>query len=221
MSKTGIGSVVSIVLLSFITGCQQSKTENKKIDLPLIGHHDIAVENTDDHKIGDTLFHKVPSWEYLTQDSVMLKSEEVYDKVLIVDFIFTHCPTICTPMTKKMRDLTDSLNDYKDNLVFLSFSIDPDRDTPSRLRLFRKRFDITAANWYFLTGNEKATHRLGIYGFQIHADADKRAPGGFAHSPNFVLVDPNQHIRGLYDGLDKTDRKQLIIDTKKLINAFK
>ncbi|PKR79673.1 hypothetical protein CW751_13980 [Brumimicrobium salinarum] len=212
--------VIPILLVFlFYVSCEDQKSTSKEVDLPFIGHHDIAFEETEEYKVGDTIFHTVPSWTYLTQDSIMLSSDEIDDQIWIADFFFSYCPTICPPMTKAMRELTDSLSQYRTELTFLSFSIDPDRDTPSRLRLYRDRHDATAENWYFLTGDEAATHRLGIDGFQLFANADENAPGGFAHSSNFVLIDKNQHIRGLYDGLDPESRSKLIHDAKLLLDG--
>lgn len=197
---------------------EENKSQRDNTGLPYIGQHDVVYQTTQEHEAGDTLFHKVPSFNYLTQDSTILSSEDIKGKVWIAKFFFTHCPTICPPMTSAMKQVNNALSDYKDDIVFLSFSIDPDRDDPRRLRKYIERHDIEAKNWYFLTGNEEATHRLGVQGFQILAQADINAPGGFAHSPNFVLVDEQGHIRGVYDGLDTKRRGQLITDAKKLLN---
>lgn len=209
-----------ITLYILCIGCEVKEDNNKsgaKSGLPYIGQHDIVYESTEEYNAGDTIFHTVPDFEYLTQDSTFLSSVDINDKVWIAKFFFTHCPTICPPMTSAMKEVNSSLSEYSDELVFLSFSIDPDRDDPARLRLYMDRHEIKADNWYFLTGNEAATHRLGVQGFQILAQADKNSPGGFAHSPNFVLVDKQQHVRGIYDGLDPESRKQLVIDAKKLM----
>lgn len=209
----------TLFLFSILISCSDTKDEQKRVNLPFIGHHDVVYEATEGYEVGDTVFHTIPKWNYLTQDSVFLSSEDINDKVWIADFFFTYCPTICPPMTKAMRDVNDSLSSYSKDLKFLSFTIDPDRDTPKRLRLYKKRHEITADNWFFLTGDEAETHVLGVEGFQIHANADEQAPGGFAHSPNFVLIDKNQNIRGVYDGLDEDSRNQLITDAKILLDA--
>src|SRR5690554_3109313 len=215
-------SLLLIFILSlfiFQYSCTSEQTKHDQVNLPFIGHHDIVHQATEGYEVGDTIYHTVPEWEYLTHDSVMLKSTSIDDKIWIADFFFSYCPTICPPMTKAMRDVSDSLQQFNKNLVFLSFSIDPDRDTPSRLRLYRDRHEITAENWFFLTGNEAETHALGIDGFQLFANADEQAPGGFALISNLVLIDENQHIRGIYDGLDPDSRKQLIKDAESLLNA--
>lgn len=218
-SKQNLVFYSSFLLSVLFVSCSENQAEQNKVDLPYIGHHDIAYEKTESHNVGDTLFHTIPEWAYWTEDSTVLRTEDIANKVWIVDFFFSYCPTICPPMTKAMRDVNDSLKAYQKELTFLSFSIDPDRDTPSRLKLYKERHEITADNWHFLTGDEEETHVLGIEGFQIFANADEKAPGGYAHSSNFVLVDKNQHVRGIYDGLDADSRAQLIKDAKLLLDA--
>lgn len=202
----------------FLLSCGDShKKTGDSSGLPYIGHHDVVYEEMEGYQPGDTIFHTVPKFEYLTQDSTYLSSKEISDKIWVAKFFFTHCPTICPPMTSAMKEVNNELEDVSDEIAFLSFSIDPDRDTPSRLRTYIKRHEIEANNWYFLTGDESETHKLGVDGFRIHAEANDASPGGFAHSPNFVLVDKNQHIRGVYDGLNKKDRERLINDVRKLL----
>lgn len=214
-----VNSLFFISTLIFLLLSCESKTENSgdNSGLPYIGHHDVVYEEMDGYQPGDTIYHTVPEFVYLTQDSTYLESSDISDKIWIAKFFFTHCPTICPPMTSAMKEVNTELQDASNEVVFLSFSIDPDRDTPSRLRTYIDRHEIKADNWYFLTGNESETHQLGVDGFRIHAEANDASPGGFAHSPNFVLVDKNQHIRGVYDGLNKEDRERLITDVRKLL----
>lgn len=212
--------LIVTIALALLSSCEEelANSQRDNTGLPYIGQHDVIYQATEEHDAGDTLFHKVPSFEYLTQDSTYLSSSDIHGKVWIAKFFFTHCPTICPPMTSAMKEVNGELSNYADKVVFLSFSIDPDRDSPKRLRTYINRHGIKAENWYFLTGNEAATHRLGVQGFQILAQADENAPGGFAHSPNFVLVDEQGHIRGVYDGLNVNSRQQLVKDAKKLLN---
>lgn len=203
--------IISAVIFSllFMFSCSTNESKKQTPPLPYLGHHDI--------NNGDTAYHEVPSFNYLTHDSTWLSSEEIEGKVWIAKFFFTQCPTICPPMTASMHQLVTELDSISDELVFLSFSIDPENDTPKQLRSYRKTYEIKHDNWYFLTGDEEETHYLGVNGFFVHAQADKDAPGGFAHSPNFILVDKNKHIRGVYDGLDKEERKRLVTDLKRLV----
>jgi len=202
----------------FILSCENNSGQKQnESGLPYIGHHDIVYEEMEGYKPGDTIYHTVPDFKYLTQDSTFLESKEIKDKIWVAKFFFTHCPTICPPMTSAMKEVNAALSDVSNEVIFLSFSIDPERDTPSRLQTYIGRHEIKADNWYFLTGEESETHRLGVEGFRIHAEANDASPGGFAHSPNFVLVDKNQNIRGVYDGLNKKERDRLISDIRKLL----
>ncbi|MGB0932784.1 MAG: SCO family protein [Lishizhenia sp.] len=205
-----------LVLLLFFS-CTHKEKKNLS-GLPYIGHHDIALIDEDGYQKGDTIFHTVEDFVYLNQDSVFLSSKDIKNTVWVVKFFFSHCRTICPPMTQQMAQLNDSLQDLADKITFLSFSIDPEKDTPSRLRKYKDRYGITASNWYFLTGDEAETHRLGTESFYVNAFADENAQGGFAHSANLILVDKEQHIRGLYDGTSNDGREQLEADIRKLIS---
>ena len=196
------------IVLAFLFSCT-NETEQGQTSLPYLGHHDILN--------GDTTYHRVPDFNYLTQDSVLLSSTAIEGKVWVAKFFFTKCPTICPPMTASMHELVKELDEYANEIVFLSFTIDPENDTPKQLRAYRKTYEIEHLNWFFLTGDETETHDLGVHGFFIHAQADEDAPGGFAHSPNFVLVDENRNIRGVYDGLEKQERERLVSDIKHLL----
>ncbi|HLW39731.1 MAG TPA: SCO family protein [Brumimicrobium sp.] len=213
----------ALVLLSVLIGtvmvaCNSSENNNlTKVDLPIIGQHDIAYADMDGYKAGDTIFHTVPDWEYLTEDSLLLSSSDVENKIWIADFFFSYCPTICVPMNQELDKITKQLEEHEEEIAFLSFTIDPKRDTPSELKEYREKFEFDAKNWHFLTGDQQETHDLAFYGFQILANKDNAAPGGFIHSSNFVLVDQNRYIRGVYDGLTEEGREQLLNDVKLLL----
>lgn len=206
------------ILAGIVVSCEQLD-DSMQEGLPYIGHYDIAFEEGDDYSIGDTIYHKVPEFAYLTQDSTELSSADIDGKVWVAKFFFSTCPTICPPMTSSMKQLRNDMMDFNDDLVYLAFSINPEKDTPKRLREYIAEQEIdNTEDWYFLTGvDEEETHLLGTEGFKIHAMFDDNAPGGYAHSPNFILVDQNRHIRGLYDGLEPDDVNQLKEDIKKLL----
>lgn len=221
-NKKVIGFVVFLfVSLVFVSCSEQGEKEaaimehntslqfDRKEDLPIIGQHDIIGE--------DTSFHTVPDWEFLTQDSILMSSTEIDDKLWIANFFFSYCPTICRPMNREMKAINELLADYSDDLAFLSFSIDERRDFPTRLRTYRESLDITAQNWTFFTGDQEEIKDLAFYGFQILAQEDESAPGGFLHSSSLVLVDKDRHIRGIYETQDSTDRDRLINDVKLLL----
>jgi protein SCO1/2 len=204
-----------ILTAGFVFSCGNEVKQERV--LPILGQRDVEYKVVNGEEKADTLYHTIPEFRYLNQDSVPIKSETMKGKIWISDFFFTHCPTICPPMTSQMKRLNNNLSDLSGEIQFMSFSIDPERDTPSRLREYIRAHEIAAFNWYFFTGNEQATHRLGIESFLVHAGTDDTQPGGFAHGDIFTLVDREGHVRGIYHGTEQEDVDKLEKDTRKLL----
>lgn len=201
-------------LICFLS-CNQST--DKVHVLPFVGNFDIEYRIVDGKEVADTIYPKMIEFSYLNQDSVMIKSSDMKGKVWIADFFFTSCPTICPKMTEQMKRLSGMTKDLSENIQFLSFSINPKHDTPSVLRKYIQAHEVTAKNWYFFTGNEVATHDLGINHFQIFAGEDASAAGGYAHTAAFSLVDKEGYVRGVYMGTDPKEVNKLEKDLRKLL----
>ena len=203
-----------IVVLIFFS-CKSE--ENKQRVLPILGNFDLEYKLVDGKEVVDTLFPKIPFFYFLNEDSLIVKSTDMKCKIWIADFFFTTCPSICPKMTSNMKKLNNSTKDLKDQIQFMSISINPDHDTPSQLKKYKNHHKITAANWQFFTGKEEETHQLGIENFMIFAGRDDEADGGYAHSGAFTLVDKEGYVRGVYLGTDMKQVKQLEIDLRKLL----
>jgi protein SCO1/2 len=207
-----------VLLLSFavilISSCSEGK---KKRVLPFIGNYDIEYKLVDGKEVADTIFPRVPDFTYLNHDSIKVTAKSFSGKIWIADFFFTTCPTICPIMTRNLKELHDRTLDLKDQLQFLSFSVNPNFDQPNVLKRYRAHYGISSDHWDFLTGDEAATHELGIEHFQIFAGRDEEAEGGFAHSGAFTLVDKEGYVRGVYLGTDKKQVRQLELDLRKLL----
>jgi protein SCO1 len=214
LSKLLAFGFVACVMLTI--GCEDNSTKERV--LPILGQRDLDYVMVDGKEVVDTLYHTIPSFEYLNQDSVLITSESMKGKIWVSDFFFTHCPTICPPMTSQMKRLNEMLSDLSDEVQFMSFSIDPTKDTPSRLKEYREEHGITdVANWQHFTGDEKATHRLGIESFLVHAGEDPSVAGGYAHGDIFTLVDKEGLVRGVYHGTDVDEVDLLEKDLRKLL----
>ena len=98
----------------------------------------------------------------------------------------------------------------------MSFSIDPDRDTPSRLVEYRNIYDIEVNNWHFFTGDEDATHQLAKSFFN-GAERNAQADGGFGHTDYFAIVDYEGYVRGIYQGTNPEKVDLLQSDLRKLL----
>lgn len=212
-----------LLILSALTGlvaisCGNPQPEKKPRALPYAGNFNIVVSETDGVRSVDSIYPTIPYFQYLNQDSVMIRSTEMKGKVWIANFFFSHCPSICPPMTSQMKRLNIMTGDINQYLQYMSFSIDPTRDTPARLREYIREYGIEAKNWHFFTGDEARTHRLGVENFLVHAASDAVAPGGFAHSDGLVLVDREGYVRGIYHGTITEEVDQLNKDVRKLLS---
>lgn len=210
-------SVGMILLVFLLFSCGAG---NKKVHvLPFIGNFDIEYKLVDGVEITDTIYPKVPFFHYTNEFGKEITSTQLKGKVWVADFFFTSCQTICPIMTTNLKRLNQSTQDLKDQIQFISFTIDPERDTPATLNRYKTHHGINSANWTFLTGDEENTHLLGIENFQIFAGRDEESQGGFAHSGAFTLVDKEGFVRGVYLGTDPKQVEQLEKDVRLLLKS--
>jgi protein SCO1 len=193
----------------FLLGCKSEPL------LPIYGDRDLVYK---DGKVVDTIFHEIPDFEYTNQNGKTVSKKDVLGRVFVADFFFSTCPTICPKMTSQMKRLQVLTADIEE-LHFLSFTINPENDTPDVLLEYANQYGVDLKNWDFLTGDEAATHHLGVKGFLVHARADEDEPGGFAHSPSLVLIDRRGKIRGVYDGTNTEEVDLLNQDIRRLLRT--
>jgi protein SCO1/2 len=207
-----IYSVLFVATLS----CSDGKV--KKHVLPFIGNFDIEYKLVDGVEVADTIYPKIPFFHFKNENGKQITSNDLKGKVWIADFFFTSCRTICPSMTTNLKRLNKETTDIQDHVQFISFTIDPERDSPEILHRYKYHYGIQAKNWIFLTGDEDKTHLLGIENFQIFAGRDEESQGGYAHSGAFTLVDKEGFVRGVYLGTDTKQVDQLQKDLRLLLN---
>jgi len=209
-------SIIGVLCLLVL--CLSCSDEKQKSDLPYLGNFDVEYSSVDGVKVTDTIYPTIPSFAYTNQHGKTVKSSDMKGKVWVADFFFSTCPTICPIMTKQMKRLNTMTDDINEHIQYLSFSINPEYDQPEILTKYIEHHGIEAANWNFLTGNEAETHALGVDNFLVHAESDENSPGGYAHSPAFVLVDQEGYVRGVYVGTDPIEVNRLEKDLRKLLS---
>ena len=138
-------------------------------------------------------------------------------KIVVANFFFTHCPSVCPKMTNNLKKVQKA-NVGDKNLLFVSFSVDPERDSSEQLQEFARRFNIDESNWQLLTGSKKEIYRLARKSFQVIATDGDGGENDFIHSDQLVLIDAQKRIRGYYEGTEEKEIVQLIKDIKKLEN---
>ena len=169
---------------------------------------------------------KVPEFKYNNQDGELISNSFYENKVYIIEFFFTTCPTICPIMNENMVKIQ---NEFYGNIDFgiASFSINPEYDTPEILKEYARNNGVTSKNWNFLTGDKASIYSFANKGLALYAGENSEAEGGFEHSGMFALIDKKGNIRSrfdengnpiaIYDGLDDKSIQQIKEDIKILL----
>lgn len=167
-------------------------------------------------KVSDTVWHKLADFSLINQLGDSISWKDMKGKIVVADFFFTHCPSICPPMTRNMKRLQESIHNGQrvgdrtnKSIHFLSFSIDPERDSVERLKNWADRFQIDPEKWWLLTGSKKTIYDLAIEEIKLGTVDGHGIDTSFIHSDKFVLIDSNRHVRGFYDGLDSASLARL------------
>jgi protein SCO1/2 len=167
-------------------------------------------------KVTDTSWHRLADFTLQNQLGATVDWEDLQDKIIVADFFFTRCPTICPGMTQNMKRLAETIHNGKRvgdrtnrAVHFLSFSIDSERDSLPRLQYWANRFQINPETWWLLTGEKKQIYSLAIDEMKLGLVDGENVDSNFVHSSKFVLIDVNRQVRGYYNGLDPEELSQL------------
>ncbi len=154
----------------------------------------------------------VPSFQLIDQNGAPFGSQQLLGKIWIADFVYSTCPGPCPMISSRMGELQKPLRDSDVKLV--SFSVDPQHDTPEVLRDYAAKLNAEPGRWHFLTGDKGTIYRLSRDGFKLAAGAGEAA--GPIHSTRMVLVDRSGVIRGYYDATDADAVTRLLADVTHL-----
>lgn len=141
---------------------------------------------------------KVPEFSFTNQNQKTITNQSYDNKVYIVEFFFTTCPSICPIMNKNMVKIQDHFFGNP-NLGIASLTIDPITDTPEVLKEYAIQYKITNPNWNLLTGNKETIYKFANNGFNLYVGENPEVGGGFEHSGFFALVDKEGNIRSRFD----------------------
>ncbi len=144
--------------------------------------------------------YPMPAFSLTSEQGRPFGAADVQGKVVVANFIFTSCPTVCPLLTAHMAKIQERFA-AEDRVHLLSFSVDPKNDTPAKLQGFAAQYRQDPARWTFLTGELAAVETAIEKGFKIHMDgAGDPAATAFdiVHGEHFVLVDAKGTIRGYY-----------------------
>jgi len=188
-------------------------------------------------EVNDTMWSHVPDFSFTNQmgqkvswkDMMYKRNDSMSEgKIVVIDFFFTHCPTICPTMTKNMKLLRDNIKtnnlvgDREANFVqFLSVSVDPERDSVPELKKWADRFQVNPENWWLLTGNKKEIYDWAKNGLRLGVVDGGNVDSNFMHPQLFMLLDKDRVIRArkdkdgnvqMYNGLDSNSLRNIAED---------
>lgn len=145
---------------------------------------------------------QVPDFHLTDQTGRPVSRDDLRGKVWVASFIFTRCATLCPQVTASMTELQKELP--REGVQLISFTVDPNYDTPPVLEKYGRHYGADPDRWHFLTGDEAKVYRLIREGFYLAVEQNQgtaRTKGNeVTHSSRLVVVDQRGHIRGLFDG---------------------
>lgn len=184
--------VLSVLAVGIIATRIYLSSHEKKSQLPIIS--------------------QVGEFSLTTEGNRKFTRNDLRDKITIADFIFTTCAGPCPLMSERTKQLQQDFAN-EPLIQFLSFSVDPEYDTPQVLTEYAQSFGAIKARWTFLTGDKQEMYVLIQKGFHLGVEDDTNA---IIHSTKFVLLDGEANIRGYYDSEDEESMKKLVQDVTLL-----
>ncbi|WP_152658381.1 SCO family protein [Oceanobacillus sp. CFH 90083] len=185
--------------------------------LILIGLFFVLAGCGQSYAIETTMSEQVPDFEYTTQDEEQLTLDDLKGEWWVADFIFTNCTTVCMPMTYNMAHLQSMMEEEGIDAQLVSFSVDPDFDTPEVLKEYASNYDADFANWSFVTGYDFETIReFSIKHFRNLVQAPAEGDDQVIHGTSFFLVSPEGEVVKNYDGVEIDNMEAILADLKKV-----
>ncbi len=159
-------------------------------------------------------YNAIPAFTLTSQTGAAFDSRrELAGKIWVANFIFTSCQGPCPIMSAHMQRIQNRVRSLQE-VRLVSFTIDPDRDTPEVLAEYGKRFQADPTRWFFLTGPKETLQKLNRDAFML-GDID----ASLEHSTRFVLVDRQGVVRGYYSSNDPKELEKLVDDIRTLHGA--
>jgi len=213
MKKTTILAFLMVTVLPIASYLFVSNLSKDAIKMPRRYFYDtVVVKMEKGKKVNDTVWHKVRPFKLKNQFGKEVGLEDWGGKIIIADFFFTSCPSICPKLTRNMKKLQTAFKKTDSLVRFVSFTVDPVRDTVQALKAYGDKFGIDHDTWFMLTGDRKELYDIALNEFKASIASNGNIDTGFIHTDRFFLVDRDRVVRGWYNGLDSANLDKLIKD---------
>jgi protein SCO1/2 len=213
MKKTTILAFLMVTVLPIASYLFVSNLSKDAIKMPRRYFYDtVVVKMEKGKKINDTVWHKVRPFKLKNQFGKEVGLEDWGGKIIIADFFFTSCPSICPKLTRNMKKLQTAFKKTDSLVRFVSFTVDPVRDTVQALKAYGDKFGIDHDTWFMLTGDRNELYDIALNEFKASIASNGNIDTGFIHTDRFFLLDKDRVVRGWYNGLDSVNLDKLIKD---------
>lgn len=217
MNKNRVLALLLAVMIPAVSYLLVKYYSERAIHMPTRYFFDDVIEKTEKGKaVKDTVWHKVKNVSFTNQLGQQVQLDDLKGKILVVDFFFTRCPSVCPNMTRSMKKLQSSFVKNDTIVQFLSISIDPEHDSARNLKNFADKYRVDHSSWWLLTGDKKTIYDFALKEMKANV-ADVNVDTAFIHTPSFFLLDKERVIRGWYDGLDSGEMSRLVRDIPLLM----
>ncbi len=219
MGKLSIKKIIILVTILALPGflyyLLTVKGKNRYHGLPKFGPKVVAktTHRVKGKDIPDTIYHTIGDFHLYNQEGKSVSLKTFDDKIFVVNFFYTHCPTVCATLNNNMDSLVQ--NYAKNKLVyFASITVDPEHDSAEVLSNYAKKYNATSSKWMFLTGDTTIIYKLARQGFLVNAL--KVGNDDFIYSDKMILIDSHKRIRGYFSGASLPDVIRLNDEIKVL-----
>ena len=161
--------------------------------------------------------HTIKDFNLINQNGIKVSSKDYENKIYVVDFFFTSCPSICPIMTNNMLLIQEEFIKNND-IMLLSISVTPEIDNVQVLKKYAIKKGVIDSKWNITTGSKKHIYELARKSYFAVLDQGDGGLQDFIHTPNFILVDTKKQIRGIYDGTVEKEISRLILDINILVD---
>ncbi|MBY0477259.1 MAG: SCO family protein [Chitinophagaceae bacterium] len=183
------------------------------VNMPRRYFFDSVTEKTERGQlVKDTLWHKISNFTFTNQLGKTVSADSLKGKILIVDYFFTRCPNPCPLLTRNMKKMQDAFLKTDSLVHFISFTVDPARDSVQLLKQYADKYKVRHNNWWFLTGDKKTIYDLAYNEFKSATIDGGEVDTAFLHTNKFFLLDKDRVIRGWYNGTDTVEMARMARD---------
>ena len=219
---SGILLAIAVVVLLPLSLFILAKTFKKdKVNLPgyyLPERVESRVE--DGQTVSDTIYHKVADVTLTNQLGQRISlNKDLAGKVVVVNFFFARCPSVCPKLTANMGLLQNAFRKdskirtkIETNVHLVSMTVNPEHDSFQVLRAYADKFNADHDRWWFLTGAEQDIYNFARNELRVSVQPGDGGADDFIHTEKLVLIDKDRYVRGYYNGLDSADLKRCADD---------